>query len=286
MEQLSIDTIKVEKLVREYLAAQSLTVLPQNRFGDAVSQFIDKDDKHAMEIFIDDSLTSQIKHLLEEEDLDDDNAAEKMKVIQSLMERQAEAGQLKSSRRQKLKPKPADWDSEVEGSWADHPAAMVLSANEDAQSDEDANSVVGSTAPQSNTTRGRGRGRAKTAGTTRASATTAKATTKSAPKSRATKQKPIPVEDDEDDDVMVLDDDDEEDEGPVRGTRNGFAKPKASTTSRSTAAPAKKPPARAASNRQTTLAFSQPSVRPSNGRKTYQEIVSSCACGLQHTCSS
>lgn len=36
MAQMSIDTVKVEKLVQEFLNAQSLTILPQNSFGDAV----------------------------------------------------------------------------------------------------------------------------------------------------------------------------------------------------------------------------------------------------------
>ncbi|BAE59013.1 unnamed protein product [Aspergillus oryzae RIB40] len=52
VSQLStLDTVKVEQLVREFLSAQSLSILPQNSFGDAVAQFIDKDDKHAMEIW-------------------------------------------------------------------------------------------------------------------------------------------------------------------------------------------------------------------------------------------
>ncbi|KAK5276371.1 meiotic recombination, partial [Cryomyces antarcticus] len=65
MAQLSLDSVKVEKFVREFLTAQSLTILPQNSFGDAVSQYVDKDDKHAMEMFVNDSLSVQIKHLME-----------------------------------------------------------------------------------------------------------------------------------------------------------------------------------------------------------------------------
>ena len=59
LADLSIDSIKVDKLVKEFLTAQTLTILPQNSFGDAVSQFVDKDDKHAMEIFVKQSLTTQ-----------------------------------------------------------------------------------------------------------------------------------------------------------------------------------------------------------------------------------
>lgn len=276
MEQLSIDTVKVEKLVREYLAAQSLTVFPQTLFGDAVSQFIDKDDKHAMELFIDDSLSSQIKRLLETEDLDDDNTIETIKLIQADMQRQAEAGQLKNSRKRKMKPKPADWDSDLEGSWADQPAAVVLSENEDVNSNGDANSAAGSTAPRSAPARGRGRGRANTTTNTRASAATPRATAKPTAQGKATKNKRSQDEDEDEDDVVMLDDD-EEDEEPVRGSRNVSTKQTAITTSRPTLAPAKKARARAASTRQTTLGFSQSIARPSTGKKTYQEIVSSAA---------
>ena len=63
----SLDSVKVEELVREFLTAQSLTVLPQNFFGDSVNQFVAKDDKHAMEIFVDESLSAQVKNLLKAE---------------------------------------------------------------------------------------------------------------------------------------------------------------------------------------------------------------------------
>lgn len=46
------DAVKVESLVQDFLSAQSLKVLPQGPFGDAVTQFVTKDDKHAMELFV------------------------------------------------------------------------------------------------------------------------------------------------------------------------------------------------------------------------------------------
>lgn len=296
---MSIDTVKVEKLVREYLAAQSLTVFPQTLFGDAVSQFIDKDDKHAMELFVDTSLSSQIKKLLEIQGLDEDNTTEAMDKIRADMDRQAEAGQLKNSRKRKMKPKPADWDSDLEGSWADQPAAVVLSENEAGQSDEEANSVAASTASRSTATRGRGRGRGKATGTTRTSTTTSRSTAKTskapakvAKGGRGKKSAVSDEDDDEDEDVIMVDEDDDEDEDVEPQPRhhsnatNGAA---SKTTSRSKAAPVKKTPARAATNKQTVLDFSQPSARPSNGRKTYQEIVSPflhwiCRSSLKDTC--
>ena len=61
---MSIDNVKVEKLVREFLVAQSLKILPRTHFGDAVTQYVDKDDKHAMETFVEESLTLQVQELL------------------------------------------------------------------------------------------------------------------------------------------------------------------------------------------------------------------------------
>jgi double-strand break repair protein MRE11 len=48
LASLTADNVKVEKLVQEFLTAQSLKILPKAPFGDAVTQFVDKDDKHAM----------------------------------------------------------------------------------------------------------------------------------------------------------------------------------------------------------------------------------------------
>ena len=96
LEQLSIDTIKVEKLVREFLTVQTLTILPQNSFGDAVSQFIDKDDKHAMETFVNESLSNQIKHLLNTQEVDEQDIAQAMDQYRSKLEELFKTGHLKA----------------------------------------------------------------------------------------------------------------------------------------------------------------------------------------------
>ncbi len=95
LAQLSIDNVKVEKLVREFLTAQSLTILPQNSFGDAVSQFVDKDDKHAMEMFVNDSLASQIKHLMQIDQNDEEELQSAMDQCRSKLEELFAAGRLK-----------------------------------------------------------------------------------------------------------------------------------------------------------------------------------------------
>ncbi|KAK5001434.1 meiotic recombination, partial [Cryomyces antarcticus] len=136
MAQLSLDSVKVEKFVREFLTAQSLTILPQNSFGDAVSQYVDKDDKHAMEMFVNDSLSVQIKHLMEADGVEENEIADAMNQYKSNLERLFAQGLLKKTRKGKLKPKPANWDSDLDGDWADQPGAFVL-ADQDQDMDDD-----------------------------------------------------------------------------------------------------------------------------------------------------
>jgi len=59
MAQMGLDSVQVEKLVQEFLTAQSLTILPQNNFSDAVGQFVNKDDRDAMQEFVEKSLKDQ-----------------------------------------------------------------------------------------------------------------------------------------------------------------------------------------------------------------------------------
>ena len=93
---MTIDTVKVEKLVREFLTVQTLTILPQNSFGDAVSQFIDKDDKHAMEMFVNESLSTQIQHLLNTQGADEQDIAQAMDQYRSKLEELFTKGHLKA----------------------------------------------------------------------------------------------------------------------------------------------------------------------------------------------
>ncbi|CAK7563604.1 MAG: meiotic recombination [Sporothrix epigloea] len=118
------NAIKVEALVDEYLAAQSLKILPQGEFGDAVNQFVNKDDKHAMDTFVSGSLANQLKDLLAlgAEDDDLDTAIERLRDER---ERQFQAGLVKQRHKRMYKPKPADWDSDMEGHWELHPGARI-----------------------------------------------------------------------------------------------------------------------------------------------------------------
>ncbi|PKX95205.1 MRX complex nuclease subunit [Aspergillus novofumigatus IBT 16806] len=224
MSQLStLDTVKVEQLVREFLAAQSLTILPQNSFGDAVAQFIDKDDKHAMEMFVNESLESQVKHLMsldrEGDEMDDEELAQSsiqkaMDKYRTQMEEMFSRGVKKRSTRGKkrFKPKPDGWDTEFDGEWEDQPGALIHSDNEVGDPNEEEAAEDGTEPQKAASTRGRGRGRGGRAAATTTSRTTTKApaTKKSTPAKTKRGRKQQVISDEEDDDVVMLDDDEED----------------------------------------------------------------------------
>ncbi|PWY66455.1 DNA repair exonuclease [Aspergillus heteromorphus CBS 117.55] len=232
----TLDTVKVEQLVRDLLSAQSLTILPQNSFGDAVAQFIDKDDKHALEMFVNESLDSQIKHLMNldraNDDYDEEDAVQSslqkaMEKYRTQMEDMFSRGVKKRTRgKKRFKPKPDGWDTEFDGAWEDQPGALIHSDNEGGDPNEDLAAEDGTTPrPSTTSTRGRGRGRGRGG---RAAATTT--TRKPAPKKAITPSKTAnttttttttkgrrrrAISDDEDEDnndVIMLDDDDDDDD--------------------------------------------------------------------------
>ncbi|RDW70498.1 MRX complex nuclease subunit [Aspergillus mulundensis] len=259
----TLDTVQVEQLVREFLAQQSLSILPQNSFGDAVSQFIDKDDKHAMEMFVNESLDGQIKHLLsldrdsdaDEDDTQQSSLQKAMEKYRTQMEDMFSRGVKKRTRgKKRFKPKPDTWDSEFDGPWEDQPGALIHSDNEGGDPNEEEAGEDGTEAPAARTsTRGRGRGRggrAAATATTRKAATTKAAAAKkpAASKTKATTargrgRRAVSEDEDEDeDDVVMLDDDDEpeviepDDEDEDEDSQALFVKQPASKTRKTAAA--------------------------------------------------
>ncbi|KAI4173130.1 MAG: hypothetical protein LQ346_008469 [Caloplaca aetnensis] len=259
LAQLAIDSVRIEKLVREFLTAQNLTILPQNSFGDAVSQFVDKDDRHAMEMFVSESLKSQVKHLMDVDKVDEDELMDMVDQHRSKLEQLFAAGELKRVRKGKLRPKPDGWHSDLDGNWSDQPAAILHSDNEAEEEDDDAASVV---APA------RGRGKAAT---TKKAAAPAK---KAAPAKGGRGKKKVVEEDsdeeEEDGDILMADSDGEESQlfvqsAPKAPSRKPATR-KASPPKRA-AAPRKPAQARssAAAKSQSQLDFSQPSFSQSRG---------------------
>ncbi|KAK4941483.1 meiotic recombination [Elasticomyces elasticus] len=277
-----VEVIQIEKLVHEFLQAQSLTILPQNYFGDAVGQYVNKDDKHAMELFVNESLADQIKNLVKlqsdaNDNEDDEDLATQINEQRARMEEMFAKGLIKvSANKARFKPKPDGWDSDLDGPWEEQPGAIERASEDLEDRNEVEDEEDGTPAPRT-ATRGRGRGRGgrgATAASTRKTAATKKATTTTTKTTTRGKKRAVPDDDDEDeeeeDDVVMLDDDDEEDDSQAMffpdtrkngtastSTRGRATAPASSTRAKKAVSPAKKPPARAAASRgkQSTLSF-------------------------------
>ena len=257
LAELSMDPrVKVEKIVEEFLEAQSLTILPQNSFGDAVGQFVNKDDKYSMETFVLDSLEKQTSFLFNEEYGDDNDVAERMAMYKARLEEMFASGQLKL-RRAKLKPRPAEYDEDLLGPWEEQEAAIDRSGGEEDEDGDDAEIVARPT---------KGRGKAA------APKKTAAPTKKAAPaKTTGRGKKKVVQEESEDEDEDMIMEDYEDDELFVK---QAPAKPARKAPARKAASPARRTAARPAAKtapKQSQLIFSQPATQ-SNGRKKAHEI--------------
>lgn len=281
LAQMTIDTVGVEKLVREFLTAQSLTILPQNSFGDAVAQFVDKDDKHAMEMFVHESLKTQVQHLLSLES-DDHDLQEEIEAERARLEELFKAGHLKRAKtRRKLKPKPDNWDSDMDGNWSDDPAAIIRSDDEDDDDDDDDdNDEERRPPPPAKPTRGRAttaRGRGATSSRGARGAAKAAAAPKPTRTARTRKQT-IEESDDAGNDTMMLDGDeghDNEDanDSPlfIQDSQTMLARAQPPTRSKRTpAANTRKPAARGSSTRQARGALTQTKLQLSRSTPASQ----------------
>jgi double-strand break repair protein MRE11 len=208
-EDLGGESVKVERLVQEYLAAQSLKILPEAPFGDAVNQFVTKDDKHAMESFVDESLAGQVRQMLEL-DSDEDDLDNAMETYKAKIEARFQAGNYQAKKRVLL-PKPDDWDSDFNGHWDQQPGAWIeetqnplarhrtqQSANDDDRMMDDDDEVP--PPPPARSALSRGRATAKTKAIPPAAK---KEPPKKAPVRRG--RKPQPPEEDSADDIMLED---------------------------------------------------------------------------------
>ncbi|KAK0880144.1 meiotic recombination [Friedmanniomyces endolithicus] len=262
LAQMEMDTVKIGQLVDEFLAAQSLTILPQNTFSDAVGQFVDKDDRTAMEQFVTKSLESLVSHLIdgdEDEEVDEERVAGMMEEYKAKVEEAFAKGEIKRGDRKKgsRKPRPEGWDSEDDGAWEDNPASIVR--------DDEGNVVEDADEPAPKAKTAKGRGGKAAAGSTRKTAATAKKAPAKGRGKKAAMFEEDDNDDDEDDDVVmanspnVIEVDDDEEEGEEDDDDGVFVKPAAKKVS-AKGAPAKKAaPAKAAktvrAGTQSKLAF-------------------------------
>ena len=207
-----LDAVKVDRLVREFLESQALQILPQNIFGDAVNQFVDKDDKHAMELFVKDNLTRQVQMLMDlDRNVDDEELIEEFGKGRSRLEEifaARDPDQLRDIRRKvKLKPQPPSWDSDMDGPWADQPEAIIgpEDGNEGGEEDDDSDVTL-----QKPTTKPAPKGRGRTAPAAAAKSKAAPAAKKPPARGAARgKKKPVveeSEESEEDEDVVMVSD--------------------------------------------------------------------------------
>ncbi|KAK4696146.1 double-strand break repair protein MRE11, partial [Lecanoromycetidae sp. Uapishka_2] len=264
LASMALDSVKVEKLVREFLDAQSLTILPQNSFGDAVTQFIDKDDKHAMESFVSENLIKQMKSLMDMDHVnDDDDMREAMEVGKSNLE----ALFASNAKKARGKSKPDDWDAEMEGAGEDNRGPTVAPSDSEEGNDSDDAPVRPVSKPITN-------GRSKAT----APKKDAPPARRPAPATKNSRSKRKIVESDEDDgedeEVVMADSDDEE-------SQQLFAKQTAPARGAKKAVPAKAPvqkraPTRgaaASASKQSQLKFTQPATQSrGNAKMKAQEI--------------
>ncbi|KAK7977974.1 DNA repair protein [Apiospora saccharicola] len=286
LAELGLNAIEVERLVAEYFEKQTLKILPQAPFNDAVTQFVSKDDKHVMEQFVDDQLTTQVKQMMslndDNDDDDDDEILNIMRKIKAREEKQFKAGELKT-RRRIVKPKPDGWDSDLEGHWEDQEGVITIvdtqgdkpqpakaqgrakarNMNDDDLDMDLDDSVVEDSAPKK---------KGRPAKAPAAKAAPSKAAAKKAPaKGRGRKPGPFVDEDDDEDDDVIMDDDDEAPAPPPKrgaATRSQPARsqPTRSRPSRAAAAPASK--------RQTQLNFSSQKGSQANALEISDDEIS------------
>lgn len=94
----SIENIRVENLVKEFLDKATLEILPSNGLGDAVGQFVEKDDRHAVETFVDESLKAYLKKMREYDEVNEENIGDLISAHKSYLEEAFAKGQAKIPR--------------------------------------------------------------------------------------------------------------------------------------------------------------------------------------------
>lgn len=224
-----------------------------------------KDDKHAMEQFVTDSLAGQVKDLLALDDDEDGDLDSHMERYRAKLEAQFVAGQLRQAQKRRFKPKPDFWDSDLDGHWEDQPEAIDNEPEEQVAApakgrprgraaakktvlEDDEDDVVMDDVEEEPVRKAPAKRGAAARTAKAAPAKKAPAAAKKAPARGGRKKPNNPFLDDEDDDEdMFVDQDEEPEPAPTR------------------AAPKRAHPARAStrSTRQTTLDFSQ-SQRPAS----------------------
>ncbi|KAK8094093.1 DNA repair protein [Apiospora hydei] len=257
LAELGLNAIEVERLVTEYFEKQTLKILPQAPFNDAVTQFVNKDDKHVMEQFVDDQLTTQVKQMMSlgDDQRGDEEILNVMQKIKAREEKQFKAGEVKN-RRRIVKPKPDGWDSDLEGHWEDQEGVITIMDLDD--------EVVEDSMPKK-------KGRPAKAPAAKAAPKKAAAAKKAPAKGRGRKAGPFVDEDDEEDDDIIMDDDEAPAPPPKRGAATR-SQPARSQPTRSR--PSRAAAAGTSNKKQTQLNFSSQKGSQSNALEISDDEIS------------
>ncbi|KIJ33528.1 hypothetical protein M422DRAFT_783118 [Sphaerobolus stellatus SS14] len=204
-----LEKVRVETLVREYLAAQELQLLGETGMSDAIQTFVDKDDIHSISRFVAKSL-STLQKGVETSDLKDDDLEER------LMEAKERAEEEYTKKKQAARATRKGKEKQVE---SDKESVDSMMMDVDIPANFDSDEPPPKKAP------------AKKAATTRAKATP------KAPAKGKSRAKKAPVSDDEDEDDFIQDDEEEEEVAPKPKKTNRAAVLASSSTKKT---PAKK----------------------------------------------
>ncbi|KAI0162384.1 DNA repair protein [Pestalotiopsis sp. NC0098] len=273
-----VEGVKVDELVDQYLERQSLKILPQVPFVEAVNRYVRETDKKILDDFVKDSLSEQVKQLLSLDKDDVDHLSNEMTRIQAKQNIAKNRNLVKQRKLVGQKPKPDDWDSDMDGAWEDQPGVFIYEDGDEEPASVPAPPKATKGRPKKTTQvvdeddemddfveedpepepKPKGRGRAAATKTT-AKKPPAKAAAKSTAKAPAKGRGRKAIFDQsssEEDDVIMDDDEPEPEPEPTPA-------PPKRTTAATRSQPARSRPSRAAASqsqtksKQTTLNFSQ-----------------------------
>lgn len=271
--QEKLAKVRVQTLVKEYLAAQELQLLGESGMSDAIKMFVEKDDIHAIEQHVEKSLNALVKGVARQDDVDEDDLEEllakaKEQHEQQYLEAQAKVKKSKGKTKAIPEPEPQSDDS----------MRMDVEINGGGDSDFDESDIPAPTTKKSRTatttrgakaSTGAGRGRKAPAATTKTTAAK-KATTG---KGRGRGKKAVVEEsDDESAEVIEVDvsedeDDEEEEVVPVKTTKRTNRAAVLSQPAAKKAPARKKTTAAGGGGTQSQLNF-QPAARSSRAAAT------------------
>jgi double-strand break repair protein MRE11 len=114
------DVVRPDVLVKEFLEQSSLKVLPKNEFIHTLVEYVAKGSGHFMDEFVDESLTKSLQAMVKLNIADPDADIETLLETYRVRAEERFDKEGKSAPRRRLKPRPADYDSDLGEHWGGH----------------------------------------------------------------------------------------------------------------------------------------------------------------------